>query len=178
MHRALGLALVVVALASPASAKTFLSQQDALVSAFGDAKLVRQTFFLSPEEVAAANRESGVEFQDRLVIRYCASKDGKIVGYAYFDAHRVRTLPETVMVVVRPDRTIERVEILSFGEPDDFLPKRRWLDQLRGRGLSPDLSLQRAIRPISGATLTGRAIVNASRKVLAIHSAIETRTAR
>ena len=177
MRRFLLLALALFAPAVTASAKTFLSQQDALASAFGDAKLDRQTSFLTPAEVAAANRESGVEFEDRLVIRYCASKDGKIVGYAYFDAHRVRTLPETVMIVVRPDRTIERVEILSFGEPEDFLPKRRWLDQLRGRKLSPELSLQRAIRPISGATLSGRAIVNASRKALAIHNTIEARSA-
>ena len=35
--------------------------------------------------------------------------------------------------------------------------------------LDKDLSLKGAIRPISGASLTGTAIVNASRKILAIH---------
>ena len=44
---------------------------------------------------------------------------------------------------------------------------------VKGRKLDDDLSLNRAIRPISGASLTGRAIVNASRKILAIHNAIK-----
>jgi hypothetical protein len=35
--------------------------------------------------------------------------------------------------------------------------------------------LRKGIRPITGASLTGRAIVNASRKVLAIHQAVGTK---
>ena len=68
---------------------------------------------------------------------------------------------------------IDRVDILSFDEPTDYFPKRRWLDQFLGRKLDDDLSLNRAIRPMSGASLTGRAIVNASRKILSIHNAIK-----
>lgn len=178
MRRFALLVLVVFALALPARAKTFMTQKQALDAAFRDAEVVRESLFLTPGEVAAARKESGVEFKEQLVVRYCASRAGKIVGYAYFDSHRVRTLPEAVMIVVLPDRSVERVDILSFGEPEDFLPRRRWLDQLRGRKLDHELSLQRRIRPISGATLTGRAIVNATRKVLAIHSVIESRGAR
>ncbi|MCM2316780.1 MAG: FMN-binding protein, partial [Thermoanaerobaculia bacterium] len=70
-----------------------------------------------------------------------------------------------------------RIEILSFSEPEDYLPKPRWIDQLDGKKLDDELSLKRAIRPISGATLSGRAIVNASRKVLAIHRVIQARPA-
>jgi hypothetical protein len=102
-----------------------------------------------------------------MIVRYAGPG-----GYAYFDTHRVRTLPETIMVVVTPEGRIDRIEILSFDEPPDYLPKQRWMDQFRSRRLDDELSLKRAIRPISGASLSGRAITNASRKILALHRAI------
>jgi len=137
-------------------------------------KVTRQKFFLTPEQVAAARRESGVDFDDRLVIRYAGS-DGRV---AYFDTHRVRTEPETVMVVVNADGSVDRVEILAFNEPTDYFPKRRWLDQLLHRKLDGELALNRGVRPISGASLTGRALVNATRKVLALHHVLAGVTPR
>ena len=145
-------------------ARVLMTQQQALASAFpANVKVTRQTFFLTPEQAKAAGSET------QLVIRYAGSNG----SYAYFDTHRVRTEPETVMVVVNAEGKIERVDILSFDEPTDYFPKRRWLDQFLGRKLDDDLSLNRAIRPISGASLTGRAITNASRKILAIHNAVK-----
>jgi hypothetical protein len=164
---ALTAVLALVALGAPA--RVLMTQEQALASAFpAGVKVERQKFFLTPEQLAAARRESGVDFNDQLIIRY-AGANGQ---YAYFDTHRVRTLPETVMIVVGADGQIDRVEILSFDEPTDYFPKRRWLDQLLGRKLNPELSLKRAVRPISGASLTGRGIVNAARKVLALHKVL------
>jgi hypothetical protein len=144
--------------------RVLMTQQQALASAFpAGVKVARQTFFLTPEQAKAAGSET------QLVIRYAGSNG----SFAYFDTHRVRTEPETVMVVVNAEGKIERVDILSFDEPTDYFPKRRWLDQFLGRKLDDDLSLSRAIRPISGASLTGRAIVNASRRILAIHNTVK-----
>ena len=152
--------LIVVLFALAAHARVIETQEQALASV--GKNLSRQTFFLTKEQAAAA----GVESQ--LVIRYAAPNG----IYAYFDTHRVRTEPETVMIVVDANGAISRVDILSFNEPTDYFPKRRWLDQLLGRKLDGELSLNRAIRPISGASLTGRAIVNATRKVLALHKVL------
>jgi electron transport complex protein RnfG len=158
--------VLVLFAAASAGARVLLTQEQALATAFpAGVKVTRQKFFLTPEQLAAARRESGVDFDDQLVVRYAGS-DGRI---AYFDTHRVRTEPETVMVVVKPDGSVDRVEILAFNEPTDYFPKRRWLDQLLGRHLDRDLALNRGVRPISGASLTGRALVNATRKVLALH---------
>ncbi|HEX8251590.1 MAG TPA: FMN-binding protein [Thermoanaerobaculia bacterium] len=165
------LAALVIVSATTAGARVFMTQQQALAGAFpAGTKVVRQTFFLSPQQSAAAKKESGVEFRDRMIVRYAGSDAaGTAIGYAYFDTHMVRTLPETVMVVVGSDGRVQKVDILSFDEPPDYMPKQRWIDQLRGRKLDDDLSLKRAIRPITGASLSGRAIVNASRKILALH---------
>ncbi|HWS71202.1 MAG TPA: FMN-binding protein [Thermoanaerobaculia bacterium] len=163
------LAVVTLFVAFAAHARILMTQEQALASAFPNARPARQTFFLKPEQIVAAKKESGVDVPSALVIRYAAAN-----GFAYFDTHRVRTLPETIMVVVAPDGRIERVEILSFDEPTDYFPKRRWLDQLLHRRLDHELSLNKAIRPISGASLTGRAIVDATRRVLALHHVLGT----
>lgn len=152
-----------------------MTQQQALASAFPGAKITRQAVFLTPAQIAAAKKDSGVDVRDGLVVRYAAMNGNALAGYAYFDTHPVRALQETVMVVVTPDAKVDRVEILSFDEPPDYFPKPRWLQQFRGRALDDQLSLKGAIHPISGASLTGRALVNASRKILAIHRAIGTK---
>lgn len=163
-------ALVALALttaaAVPLLGRTLMTREQALASAFPSAQpVVRQKFFLTQQQLAEARRESGLNFDDTLIVRY-VSPGG---SFAYFDTHRVRTLPETIMVVVKADGSVERVDILTFDEPTDYFPKRRWIDQLAGRKLGRELALDRAIRPLSGASLTSRAIVNATRKILALH---------
>src|SRR5438552_18916273 len=119
-------ALVTLLIAVAADARVLMTQEQALASAFpADVKVERQKFFLTPQQLAEARKESGVDFDDQLIIRY-AGTDGR---FAYFDTHRVRTLPETVMIVVA-DGKVDRIEILSFDEPTDYFPKRRWIDQL------------------------------------------------
>ena len=157
---------VLLLLAASAGARVLLTQEQALATAFpSGVKVTRQKFFLTQQQLDQAKRESGVDFSEQLIIRYAGS-DGRI---AYFDTHRVRTLPETVMIVITPEGKVDRAEILSFDEPTDYLPKRRWLDQLLGRKLDKDLALNGAVRPITGASLSGRALVDATRKVLALH---------
>ena len=160
------LAAAMLVTAASLEARTLMTRDQALASAFpAPQRVVREKFFLTSQQLADARRESGVNFDDALIVRYAASNG----SFAYFDSHRVRTLPETVMMVIKPDGSVERVDILSFDEPTDYFPKRRWIDQLLGRKLDRDLALDRSIRPLSGASLTGRAIVSATRKVLAIH---------
>jgi electron transport complex protein RnfG len=167
------LLIALLGCAFAAQARVFMAQPQALASAFpAGTKVARQAFFLTPEQRAAARKESGVDFDDRMIVRYTGSAGDRVIGYAYFDTHRVRTLPETIMIVIDADGKVDRIEILSFDEPTDYLPKRRWIDQFRGHKLDDDLSLNHAIRPISGASLSGRAITNASRKVLALHRAV------
>jgi hypothetical protein len=84
----------------------------------------------------------------------------------------VRTLEETVMVVVDPDGRVARVEVIAFDEPPDYLPRAEWYRQFDGRPLDAELDLERAIRPVTGATLTAVATTAAARRVLALHRAL------
>ena len=159
-----------LAVAAAAPAKVFLTTDEALRLAFPDAKVEARTAFLTEEERRAAKALSGEEEPPSALVRYyAATRDGRAAGEAYFDTHVVRTESETVMVVVSPDGRIVRVEVLSFSEPEEYLPRAKWYEQFRGHALDDELSLKRSIHPVSGATLTARATTDAARRVLAVY---------
>lgn len=152
--------------------KVLLTRDEALELAFPDCEVTRGTKYLTKEQQKAVAKRAGGDFAMGVVYPYVAHKDGKLVGTAYFDSHRVRTLRETVMVVVAPDSSIQRVEVLSFGEPREYLPRDIWYDQFDGRKLDKDLSLKRKIRSVTGATLTAVATTACARRVLALHETL------
>ncbi|HEX5760579.1 MAG TPA: FMN-binding protein [Thermoanaerobaculia bacterium] len=158
-----------MSLAGAAQAKVFLTVDEALRLAFPGAEVERRTSYLTQAQRARAEELGGVDVPSRLVYRYDATASGRAAGTAYFDTHRVRTLPETVMVVLDAAGRVRRVEVLSFDEPPDYLPGGAWYGQFAGRGLDRRLALERDIRPITGATLTARATTAAVRRVLAVH---------
>lgn len=156
--------------ADSAAGKVYLTQAEALAAAFpSPAKSARRSLFLDDAQAARVERESGQKLASRLVIYYVGMAAGGATGYAYFDTHLVRTLPETIMVLVKPDGTVGKIMVLSFAEPEDYLPRGAWLEQFPGRSLDPDLALRRGIRNLTGASLTAEAITAACRRILAIH---------
>jgi hypothetical protein len=161
--------------AGSAGAMVLMTVEEALGLAFPDCEVERETIFLTEEEVSTAGEMAHRPQARALVVRYVARRDGALFGTAYFDTHQVRTLDETIMVVVRPDGTIDRVEVISFGEPPDYLPREGWYRQFDGRRLNGDLEIDRGIRAVTGATLTAEATTSAARTVLAIHELIENR---
>lgn len=167
--------ILLLAAGSAVHAQT-LSVEEALRLAFPlPCEIERRTAYLDEAQLAEASRLAGkgVEVRQRVVTYYVARRNGALQGIAYFDAHRVRTLGEVVMVVVGVRNAIERVEILKFAEPPEYRASGKWLDQLDGKTLSPELSVKRGVPNMTGATLTSNAIVNATRRVLAIHSVIQ-----
>lgn len=164
--------LLLGAGAVPGVAKVFLSVDEALRLAFSGSEVARRTAYLTQEQVRRARALAGVEVPGALVTYYQAKRAGRLVGTAYFDTHRVRTLPETLMIVVDPQGKVVRLEVISFREPEEYLPRGVWYEQFRGESLDRDLQLKRDIHPVTGATLTARATTDAVRRVLALHQVI------
>jgi Na+-translocating ferredoxin:NAD+ oxidoreductase RnfG subunit len=170
------LLLVGLLLTPAALAGVLVGQDEALEEAFPGAVLQRRTAFLDAEQVEEIEKMAGSSLDSRVVTYYRGEQDGELQGTAYFDVHQVRTLPETLMVVVAADGTLAKIEILSFDEPPDYLPGERWLQQFDGRGLDDDLAMKRGIRGITGATLSSRAVTEAVRRVLATHELLNGNT--
>ncbi len=156
-----------------ARATVLITVEEAIKMAFPTAVTERQTLFLDGDQLAAAARNSGTEIASAIVTRFEArSEDGAVLGWAYLDTHRVRTLPETLLIVLDPDERVRRIEVVTFREPLEYMPRESWYEQYRDRELDDELALKRGIRPVTGATLTARATTDAVRRVLAIHRAV------
>lgn len=168
--------LVLAALLSGAAgAAVFETQEKALSRAFPPpARVVRSTSFLSEEQLGAARKSAQAPVDSAIVTRYAAfGADGVLVGTAYFDVHVVRTAREVLMVVVAPDKSVRSVDVLAFGEPQDYLPRGGWLKRVEGKKQQDGLFVGRALAHVTGATLTTRAIAAAVRRVLAVHSLLD-----
>lgn len=163
------LAVLLLLAAGAGDAKVFLTVDEAVKLAFPGCAITKRTAFLTPEQVRRARELSQGEVPSALLTYYVATRGGQPAGTAYFDTHRVRTLPETLMVVVDPQGRVGRIEVVSFREPEEYMPRGAWYEQFRGKALGPDLQLKRDIRPVTGATLTARATTDAVRRVLALH---------
>jgi len=154
---------------SASFAKSVLTQEEALRLAFpAGAVVTRKTAFLSEADRKEVARRTGGAPPTGLVVFYTATQDGRDAGTVYFDTHVVRTEPETLLVLIDPAGAIARVEILSFSEPEEYLPRAKWYGQFGGKRLDDELSEKRGVRPVTGATLTVRATVEAARRVLAL----------
>jgi len=161
------LAAILLLAAGPAGARVLLSQKEALALAFPSGKVERRTAYLTDAELKEASARGRVKVDSR-VWHYYAGEE----GYAYFETHVVRTMPETFMALVGKDGALKFVEVLAFAEPDDYLPRDRWLEQFQGRKLDGDLFVRRAIRNVTGSSLTAQALTDGARRVLAVHSVI------
>jgi hypothetical protein len=151
-----------------------VTQDEALSLAFPGARVERHTAYLDEEQMEEARSLAGrhVEILRAMVPYYLAVKDGVLVGTAYFDTHLVRTEAATVMYVVDAAGRMERVEMISFAEPQEYLPRPAWLAQFDGRLLDEDLALKRGIRGMTGASLTALSVTRGARRVLALHAVI------
>ncbi len=139
-------AVCAALLVASAGATVLVSVEEALAMAFPGATTARETLFLTDEQMEEASVLSGVELESALVTRYAATDaGGALVGHAYLDTHRVRTLPETLMIVVGPDGTLGRVEVVVFREPVEYMPReggtasttvRSWTMTCRSKGIS------------------------------------------
>jgi len=158
----------------PAAGGVFLTRDEALELAFPGCEVDRETLYLTRDERRRAADLAGARVDSRLVVRY-RSDCG---GVAYFDVHRVRTLTETVMVVVDSEGRVARLEVMSFLEPEEYIPRRSWYDQFLRLRLDSRLRLKRSIHAVTGATLTARATTDAVRRILALDQVLRKKPFR
>ena len=158
-----------------AEGQVLLTQEEALRLAFpAPAEVERRTAFLDEAQRVEVERLAApTDASERSVVTYYVGQlDGKSLGAAYFDAHRVRTLREVLMIVVDPAGHVTRIEILGFGEPPEYMAPDGWLELFQGRGLDGGTSIKGDIPIITGATLTARSVTGAVRRSLALHAVI------
>ncbi|HUP58451.1 MAG TPA: hypothetical protein VM598_13415, partial [Bdellovibrionota bacterium] len=164
-----GLAVAARAAATAAHAKPLVTLKEALASALGGCAVRTETLYLTPEQSRQVMERGGTKLASDVVIRHvadCEKKNPASGRVAYTDTHRVRTHPETLLIVVDSASRVAGIEVLSFDEPMDYLPRGEWYAKFTGHGLGPELAIKKAIPPVTGASLTTRSTTEASRRVL------------
>lgn len=146
--------------------------EQALQSAFPGATLTRKEHWLTETQAEQAKTLAGTPLSGLWQVAYEARKDGRLLGVAFLDTHRVRTLQETAVVAISPEGRVLRVEVIAFREPMDYMAKEGWIRQFDGKALDPQLTLKGSIRPLSGCTLTAHALTDAARRALALHKVL------
>lgn len=136
--------------------------------AFPGAVFTRKDCYPTPAQASQVESLAGTRLPALWYVAYEAKQDGKLLGVAWFDTHRVRTENETAMIAVAQDGRLVRVEVVAFREPPEYAPRSAWLAQFQGKPLDGELSLKRGIRPLAGASLTANALLDASRRGLAL----------
>jgi Na+-translocating ferredoxin:NAD+ oxidoreductase RnfG subunit len=155
--------------ATSGQAAVLMTQPQALAEAFPGARIERKAFVLTDAQVNAVQQRARAKLTSKLAVEYLAWRGDSLIGTAWFDTRVVRTMPAVLMIVVAPDRTVARVDVLAFHEPPDYRPTPRWLGLFPGQRLDDRLRAGSGVRYLSGATLTTRAVVDATRLALALY---------
>lgn len=169
------LACPLLAFAAPEKKATVIDK--ALAKAFPDCEVKRVACKLDKKAVGQVRKLAAQKsFNKKAAFAYVArDADGKIVGTAFFDAHKVRTKRETLMVLVNPSGTLKGVETVVFQEPPEYIAQDAFYASLEGRSQGRKLQLGRGLDGTTGATLTCRAVADCTRRVLALHEVLGER---
>lgn len=140
-----------------------------MVLAFGeDAQVETLSLFPDDQQKETIQNEAKVKLDSGMFTFYVGKQAGKLLGYAAIETITVRTKPETLMIVLTPEGGVRNIYTLAFHEPPEYQPPENWFNQLTGKPLE-EMDFNKAIQGVSGATLSTRAAVSSTRKVLSIY---------
>jgi Na+-translocating ferredoxin:NAD+ oxidoreductase RnfG subunit len=166
-------ALLCTLIVPEARAAVFASKQAALAEAFPDAdRIEEKSFVLTRDQAQAIELRSQAPLERQIWTLYSAYRGNALLGSAVIDVRNVRTLPEALLIVIAPDGSVRSLRVLAFHEPSEYQPSARWLAQMDGKRLGPDLHLKRAIHAIAGATLSSQAVTRSVRTALALYQVL------
>ena len=170
--RAWPAAAIVATMVASVGAADGLTREEALAAAFPGATIRAEQVFLTAEQQKQAAARAGDEIPSLFIARYIATQDNQVVGRAYIDTHTVRTKKETLLISLDAEGRVKRIDVTAFLEPAEYQASEAWLRQYANRRLDAELEVNRAIRPIAGATLTARATNTAVRRIMAIDAVL------
>ena len=138
----------------------YLKPSEALKIIFHDSKeIISEKKTLSPDRKMALEKKIGTKLEKDTWNFYIAKSDGKIDGYAVIDNEVGKTDPITFLTAITPQGEVKEVEILVYREAyGSEVKEKRFLKQYEGKKNEDPIRLGQDIRPITGATLSSRAI--------------------
>ncbi|MHB9025536.1 MAG: FAD:protein FMN transferase [Armatimonadota bacterium] len=169
LTRVMYVLLACAVFAAQASAKDYMTKNDALKLAFAGAERIdTKTVTLSKEERARVQELVNTKTTEPKFTYYRGVKKGQTLGFAVITDVIGKTHPFTFMLVVSPSGAITMVEILAYREPrGGEVRQPSFLRQFKGKTIDSKLRIREDIKHVAGATLSCRAITDGIRIQLA-----------
>ncbi len=162
---------------TPGISQVFKTQEQALQEVSSEVDtLVRKTLFLDNAQLEAIKKRSSSDLESPIITYYVGMKNHQPTKYIFFEDKIVRSKKAIVMVVVSSLNTIDKMEVLAFYEPMDYLPIPKWFTLFDDKALSDQLMPGKGIHAVTGATLSVRAFTEMARQALAIQELIGKET--
>ena len=166
-------AMSILAAGAASAQSGVVSREEALAEAFPGAAIDGDRVYLSDAQAERIADLSRGDVNTKIIARYVATRGATVVGRAYVDTHVVRTKRASLLISLEADGRVRRIDVTAFLEPPEYIPSERWRNQYLEKPLDDDLAIQRAIRPIAGATLTTRSVNEAVRRILALDRVLQ-----
>lgn len=171
--RAAAWLMLAVALLAPAIrphdavATVFLAKDEAIALAFGGcAPPSQRSSLLSSEQRHRVEDIAKTKLKSSIFSFYEA-RCGSTTRYAVIDSRVMRTNQAAFLVVLSKELAVEKVLLLAFNEPTEYMPTRGWLSRLEGDASIDELIPGRAVPPIAGSTLSANGVSDGIRAVRA-----------
>lgn len=164
--------LIIFSLFASLNAAVLETKEHALYVVFPKTKVIEKNFFLSDAQKAQVEKLSKSKLTSPLILYSEIYENKKLIGYAFFDKHKVRTMPETLMIALNASGQIKAIRILRFNEPKDYIVPARWLALFEKKDLDESLWLKQDIPVVSGSTLSSWAVLKSARTALAFYKVV------
>jgi len=150
-------------------AKEPLSLQQIFNDTFSKQSVVTQKdIVLTSKEKKVLQQEAKAKIDSHKIRFYVVKKSNAIEGYGVLLIQKIRTKKAAILYLIDKNAKIKNIEILAFHEPSEYKPYSTWKESFFSKGINDELKAGYGVPTISGATLSARAIANASRIALAI----------
>lgn len=167
-RRLIAICALTVGIHAPASANVFLAQDEALARAFPNGEEVSErTIVLSDEQKAEIEALAETKLTSSLFHYYEGKSNGVVSGYAVIDSRIMRSNLAVFMVVLSKDFVVQKVVLLAFNEPQEYMPSEAWLERLEKPAQIGEIFPGQGVPPIAGSTLSANGLSDGVRAVRA-----------
>ncbi len=154
--------------AQEARANVFLAKDEALAVAFAaGVEVVEKSVVFSAEQKSEIETRSQAKVASSLFHYYEGRLHGDVTGYAVIQAQIMRTNLAVFMVVLSKDLIVQKVVMLAFNEPLEYMPADGWFRHLEGSKPLAELVPGQGLPAIAGSTLSVTGISDGVRTVKA-----------
>ena len=169
-------AALVFGRADEAAAKVYLTREEAVRLAFGPSATVsEETRFLTPQVRGQIERRLGRSVPEPGLTFYVGRSAEGVDGYGLVLTELGKHEPITLFVAIAPDGHVKDVMILEYLESrGGEVRQKGFLKQYAGKTSHDPLQLEEDITPITGATISARAVSDGVKKALVAWEALYT----